>query len=110
MREYSPRPLAYHSSDNTHDQSHHYPDRKLAPETEFNQEPDSVLAPWPAPSVPPSPQVGGPSRPESPERAQARLEAIRSDELRVDAVYRAISLNLQLVQDQLQSLETGFAA
>ena len=109
VREYSPLPRAHHSSDTTHDLSHHSPDRELALESEFHQRPDSVLAHRPAPSLPPGPSVGGPSRAESPERAQARLDTIRSDELRVDAILRAKQRDLQLVQDQLQSLKTGRA-
>ena len=97
VREYSPRPRAHHFSDTTHDQSHRSSDRELASECKFTQGPDFVRAPRPAVSEPPGLSGRSPSRAESPERAQARLDAIRSEELHVDAILRAYQRDLKLV-------------
>ena len=110
--DYSPRVRAHHSSDTTHDQSHRSPDREFAPESQFHQGSDFARAPRPAPSVPPGPSAKGPSgkgpsRAVSSERAQARYDAIRAEERHIDAILRAKQRDLQLVSDQLQSLESG---
>ena len=83
VREYSCRPRAHHFSDTTHDKSHRSPDCELAPESGSSQGPDFGQAPRPAASEPPGPSGRGPSRAESSERAQARLDAIRAEELRI---------------------------
>ena len=69
-----------------------------------------MRAPRPAVSEPPGPSDRVPSRAESSERAQARLDGIRAEERHMDAILRAKQRDLQLVSDQLQSLETGRAA
>ena len=98
VRAYSPGPRAHHSSDTTHDQSHRSPDRILAPESEFTQGPDFGRAARPAVSETPGPSGRGPSHAESSERAQARLDAIRAEELRIDAILRAKQPDFQFIE------------
>ena len=105
VRHFSPRPRLSHSPDLILDRPRRSRKCDITAVSDSPRNASPARGPRGAPSAASGPSSGGPSRANSPDPLQARLEAMRAEERRLDALLRAKQQDFQAIHDRVRAEE-----
>ena len=105
MRHFSHRPRFHHSPDSILDRTRRSRDRDFTAVSHLPRNTSPAREFWAAPLAASGPSSKGPSRAIFPDPLLARLEAMRAEERRVDALLRAKQQDLQAIHDRVRAEE-----